>query len=561
MVEPFEIARRLRDEFGMSVIPIGSDKKPLVRWQTFQETKPTDENLTAWFVNGGRRNVGIVTGRISGVVVVDTDSEAAEAWAIEHLPATPMMCQTAKGMHRYYRHPGVEVRNGARIKTVDGVIELDVRGDGGYVVGPGSTHPTGITYRPPQKWPSLGEVPVFDPTWLQSAPARTIATQEGASGSEIPNGRRNSALASLAGSMRRRGMTADSIEAALLAENSARCSPPLSDDEVQEIARSIGRYDPETPDSAPVRALDFVTLTELLDRPDPQYLVSGRIVAGSLVTLYGPSGVGKTFVALDLAFSVAASLDWLGAPTLLSGPVAYVVAEGAGGVPKRARSWLRARNVIEPPDVRVLCQPVLLNEPQEARALLDALRSIRPVLIVIDTMARCSTGDENSVQDAMTLVRNCDRIRQEIGATVLLVHHTGVNENRERGSSALRGACDAMIALSDDGDTLKLRFDKQKDDETPADLRIALVSVPDTNSCVVRLATTGSLSARFTPSHRQALDALERLFTAKGATASEWLTASQMKERTFYSSRKWLVEWGYVREDHNRYVRTDKAAE
>ena len=210
--------------------------------------------------------------------------------------------------------------------------------------------------------------------------------------------------------------------------------------------------------------------------------------------------------------------------------------------------------------MHLLCQPVLLNEGQDAQALLDALRALRPVLVILDTMARCNSGDENSVQDVMAIVRNCDRIRHETGATVLLVHHTGVNESRERGSSALRAACDGMLALADDGDTLKLSFEKVKDDEKPPYVRLALVSVPDTSSCVVRLSMSGR-SAKMTPSHRSALEALERHFTGSGATTKEWLMAAQMAERTFYNSRKWLIDLAYVREQSGRNVRTDKAIE
>src|SRR5262245_30141034 len=60
----------------------------------------------------------------------------------------------------------------------------------------------------------------------------------------ITEGGRNSTLTSLAGTMRRRGMGGEAIEAALLAENESRCTPPLADQEVRAIAASVGRYLP-----------------------------------------------------------------------------------------------------------------------------------------------------------------------------------------------------------------------------------------------------------------------------------------------------------------------------
>ena len=96
-----EAARWLRDARGFSVIPLDhpdapiaseSDqvgKRPTAPWKLFQEAHATDDNLRTWFGNGTPRNLGIVTGQISGVVVVDTDSPEAEAWATAHLPVTP----------------------------------------------------------------------------------------------------------------------------------------------------------------------------------------------------------------------------------------------------------------------------------------------------------------------------------------------------------------------------------------------------------------------------------------------------------------------------------------
>ena len=78
-----------------------------------------------------------------------------------------MRTRTEKGKHLFYRHPGGTVRNSARIKSADQTIELDVRGDGGYVVGPWSLHPTGARYEMIGTWPdSLDALPMFDPSWL-----------------------------------------------------------------------------------------------------------------------------------------------------------------------------------------------------------------------------------------------------------------------------------------------------------------------------------------------------------------------------------------------------------
>jgi putative DNA primase/helicase len=184
--ERLRFATWLRDERGFSVIaldhpdvPIATDPKqigkvPVSAWKTFQDARASDDTLAVWFGNGRPRNIGIVTGAISGVVVVDTDSAAADEWAEWHLPPTPMQTKTAKGSHRFYRHPGVPVPTKARI--TGGGLALDVRGDGGYVVAPGSLHHTRVAYTRVGSWPPVSDLPVFDPTWLATPTPAKPAT-------------------------------------------------------------------------------------------------------------------------------------------------------------------------------------------------------------------------------------------------------------------------------------------------------------------------------------------------------------------------------------------------
>ena len=557
VADRLDIARRLAS-LGFSVIPVGEDKKPAIPWLAFQQARATDDNLVSWFGNGHAKNIGIVTGRVSNLVVVDTDNQEAEAWAQAHLPATPMMCRTAKGLHRYYRHPGAEVRNGARMTTAAGTLALDLRGDGGYVVAPGSVHPTGITYTAPAKWPtSLDELPIFSPAWLApraSLPSPTVEAQ-----ATIPAGRRNAVLTTCAGAMQRRGMSPDAILAALRVENASKCDPPLEEREVESIAQSVGRYEPASGVvSAPLPLLNDV---ELLSRPAPAPVIDGRLFASSFVALYGPPGVGKTFVAQDLAYCVASGEPWLGAAVQRQGPVVYVAAEGAGGLPLRVRAWKTHDNTRLDQAVGVWTIPtaVDLMESSETQRLLDTIRALRPQLIVVDTLARClAGGDENSARDMGLLVRNCDLLRAELDAVVMLIHHTQKSGPSERGSGALRGACDTMLELTSADDLLTLSCDKQKDAMPFPPLGLTLHAVPGTDSCVIQLASSHSQSFTLTPGERRAIAALREQFSGEGAPNADWLKAAQVSERNFYRIKKRLADLGYVRTESSRYVWTGK---
>ena len=114
---------------GLSVFILPRGKKtPAMPWKQFQASRATKEQIDDW--QGAEANVAIVTGAISNLFVLDVDSDDAQAVVDElDLPKTPTV-KTAKGRHYYFRNPPIELRNKVRLKDV----ELDVRGEGGYVV-------------------------------------------------------------------------------------------------------------------------------------------------------------------------------------------------------------------------------------------------------------------------------------------------------------------------------------------------------------------------------------------------------------------------------------------
>ena len=241
---------------GFGVIPLdhpahpaqagsaSAGKTPVVHWKKFQDAKATDHELMGWFGNGRQRNVGIPTGAISGIVVLDGDSDAGLEWMRAHLPPTPMRTKTAKGEHWYYRHPGTAVKNAVRINTGDAAIKVDVRGDGGFVVAAGSLHASGVLYEWIGAPPSIEALPVFDPAWLTSDatpdPAPRAATPLADS---IPRGGRNAALFKVGARLRRSGLGETEILGALEVINLRRCQPPLDVQDVAVIAKSCARYE------------------------------------------------------------------------------------------------------------------------------------------------------------------------------------------------------------------------------------------------------------------------------------------------------------------------------
>ncbi|AEG49667.1 Bifunctional DNA primase/polymerase [Sphingobium chlorophenolicum L-1] len=127
---------------GLSPIPVlPKDKKPAIQWKVLQTERASVEQIKVW--DASSFNVGIATGRLSNVIVFDTDNvEAEQFMANLDLPVTAKS-KTAKGYHWMFAHPGFAVRNHVRLEK----YKLDVRGDGGFIVAPPSIHPDGSIYQ------------------------------------------------------------------------------------------------------------------------------------------------------------------------------------------------------------------------------------------------------------------------------------------------------------------------------------------------------------------------------------------------------------------------------
>jgi hypothetical protein len=234
---------------GWSVIPVRPrEKRPLMPWQLYQQQLPTLDEIERWYARWPEANVGIVTGALSGLVVVDVDprhggDDSLKTWQREHgrLPRTVEARSGGGGRHLYFAHPGGIVHN--RVAFLPGV---DLRGDGGLIVAPPSVHPSGRRY----EW-------IVDPTEIALArlPApllAQVAPRHGGRGHAtaywrelleegVGEGRRNDSVASIAGHLLWRGAATEVVTELMLCWNRVRCRPPLPDDEVVRTVDSISR--------------------------------------------------------------------------------------------------------------------------------------------------------------------------------------------------------------------------------------------------------------------------------------------------------------------------------
>lgn len=219
-------------------------------------------------------------------------------------------------------------------------------------------------------------------------------------------------------------------------------------------------------------------------QPAPiKWLVKGWLQSDALIMVHGPSGGGKTFVVLDWCLRMASGIqEWAGQKVKPS-RVVYLAGEGHHGLRARIAAW-KQHNQAGSLQMWLSRSGCDLNTPEGYISTSTHLKQLpeAPDLIVIDTLHRFLSGDENSAQDAKTMLDACARLMQEFNCSVLLVHHTGVSEeaqHRARGSSAWRGALDIEVSIIPQKDDAPMQITqrKAKDSEIAPDIFARLQQV------------------------------------------------------------------------------------
>lgn len=507
------------NEAEFSVIPVGfgpDGKAPMIKeWKRFQESRASVEQVRGWFSSMPDAKVAIITGKISGIVVIDVDCD--KGGSIEGLPRTSR-CRTGNGYHFYYKHPGVPV------KTCGGIRPgIDIRGDGGYVIAPPSMHKNGKQYT----WEEDGldiqaladlpewtykEEPRQSSTSLDLTPRHPTVLAE-----KVVEGARNNVMTSQIGRLLHYlppGLRQD-IFPIIQLYNKQSFSPPLDERELQTIFKSVSKMEDARRSIAEpiidteVLGKSIVSLKELCERSFPAavWAIEDLFEAGTLNMISAAPNQYKSWIVAHMAICLAKGEPLFGRFKTTQQGVMIVNGED----PLRQ---LRDRLVL------LLEQhtedlPIYLLAEQDARLTQEvceellALAKARNVgFIVFDSLRSLNEADENSskeMQDVMNLLR----IFTRAGLTVLFTHHnrkkpTGNNARfagedigeEIRGSTAINGAvhghlsCEPM-KTTDESKKIVIRQQKLK---VAAKINPFVVSViPGTDS--FELVYDGEFSA------------------------------------------------------------------
>lgn len=280
---------------------------------------------------------------------------------------------------------------------------------------------------------------------------------------------------------------------------------PEEEDEVQP-RKAI--KDPEAMAALPL--FRTLSLGDLENLKDPEWIVEGILPADAMTTVFGAPGSTKSFWSLDLACSIASGVDFNGAK-VKKGKVIYTVGEGLRGMKLRIEAWKLAHTEADYDALHnnliIIPRAVMLLDKMEAGMLINTAEAINEdgelQAFIIDTWARALTGgEENSAKDTGIAISVCETVRAKTGASPIIVHHTGTEGSRERGSTALRGATDTSILMSKDEVTglVTVTCKKMKDGEPFKPLKYELKTFG--HSIVLSPTLVGNTSIGYTPQVR-----------------------------------------------------------
>lgn len=299
------------------------------------------------------------------------------------------------------------------------------------------------------------------------------------------------------------------------------CSPPWDDFELEGIIKNAANYGEDTGggvkgfqanedafasfvgkefEAPPPKPRDRDKLQWIHDYADgvndPSWLIPNMVPAHGIGMMYGASGSYKSFIALDMALCLAFGIagQW-GAPPVKN-DVLFLAGEGSvATAKKRWPAWMEWQGLEFRNDHRMIVKdrvPFYTDSEgwENIKADLADLKA-KPALIVIDTMARLSTGmDENSSKDATLITTFMENLARYYECFVLGIHHEGKDSNKgARGSSAFYANMDTVIATRLRQGGTELRVKKQKDADVTDDIGYFEIKEMPTSIVLARVAS------------------------------------------------------------------------
>lgn len=442
---------------GWSILPVRpDDKRPyMTNWLQYQKTKADRNLVTSWFSSLSNAGVGLVTGRISGVVVLDVEHDCPIPIEdiLRKYPTGMISKSGGGGRHLFYNYPRGVGRISNRVRIFEGA---DLRADGGFIVLPPTLHPSGGRY----EWLSRGPMGAF-PRELLDMQSRPKAQEGDGWITEalrgVSEGGRNDTCARLAGYFFKKGVNSDIVEALLLEWNEKN-DPPLPIKEVRTTIKSIERshvsdksqftmleYEDNSEESKP-STFDVMKMSDYVKGyggGGVSWLVEDWLPEHSVTFLVSPPESYKTWLLLDLAVSVASGAPFLGSYRINStGPTMIIQQEDSHeGLTDRLALIVEQKlkmtanidndtwQVPSMPDLPIYVHPsrMLRFDNKKVLAEMEAqIAEIRPKVIMIDPLYSTTSVDNYMAASAeqMMILKTW---RDKYGCSFVIAHHSKKN--------------------------------------------------------------------------------------------------------------------------------------
>jgi hypothetical protein len=468
---------------GLSVFPCGRNKKPLIdTWMPYQTKHATDEEIKEWFMRWPDANIAIVTGDLSGICVIDVDSQKGLEAINEILPDSCPRVKTPSGGWHFYCKQATGFRNNSRI-----IPDCDLRAEGGFVVAPPSVNEEGIAW----EWhDSLDEVllPDVPQSYLEYIKANKKEAADGAEGDRFIKGRRNEDVFHIANVLAKDGLPKDITEDAVRAV-AAKCAPPLAEKEalgaVESAYKRHNKVDKPEGDLVFVKAKDLTAQRRAIN-----WIWKDRIPGGMLTMFVGDAGVGKGLLGCTIAAHISTGKKW---PDLPVGPepadCIIISTEDIFTCILEPRLAAAGANL----DRIELCS-YFLNEREEKknvdltkhipnieRKIRKMLKDgLKPRLILLDPILSLLSPrmDDNRAIEVRATMTPLIRLAEDIGSAVVPIQHLSKDQTksalyRPAGSHAWVALARAVWLVAKDPEDAKINAKNPLRVVSPLKLNIA----------------------------------------------------------------------------------------
>jgi hypothetical protein len=489
---------------GWPVFPCNPTNKQPYTPKGFKDASTDPKQVAAWWSKHPNAMIGMPTGAASGVWVVDVDvkpnAKGAEELAdLEKangaLPKTVVASTPSGGTHYYFGYvDGIGNRGGFK-------PGIDVRGEGGYVILPGSVRHDGCLY----EWESKGAGVASAPDWLlhlverpkekpraKTAKRNNSSYTDAAITSELQkligtssnrNNQLNDSAMAIgqfvgAGAISRQEAEERLYGAAIAngyvakdGELAARATIKSGLDAGERQPRDIPEAD-ELPEADPAwiagwlkrrkaandnQRFQITWFDDVNKAAVKSEILEGVLGEGEFSVLVAKPGTGKSVLAVDIGCHIAGELEWHGR-AVRQGLVVFYAAERKALTERRIAAWAKRHGVSNIPFVVVGGKLDLTTGLGDANALAKAIAQLEQKcgqscnLIILDTLTRTfGPGDQHQSKDMTRYIQSVDALHRATTAHVLVIHHSPWSEDRGKGAIDLDGAVDVSFVVTAKG--------------------------------------------------------------------------------------------------------------